>query len=264
MNGPGLSRPAPEPAATWKLYCCPWSGAGAGVFRDWPHLAGADIDVCSVTYPGRERRFTEAALTTVEAIADNVLPELLTDIDRPYALFGHSLGAHVVHACARRLTERGRSPAWAFVAGSPPPGITRGPLNHTLDDQEFLHAVGSALDGPDQMLSDPDFVELILPTLRADVRASEIYGLTARTGLDCPITTFAGTRDPSALPGDLRLWRSLAAGGFASEEIEGDHMFVTGPGAAAIVSVITATLAKASGRTPDAASAGNLRNGSAL
>jgi surfactin synthase thioesterase subunit len=243
-----LSRPAPAPEAAWKLYCFPWSGAGAGVYRPWGDLAGDDIDVSAVTYPGRERRFGEEALASVEAIADNVLPELLDDIDRPYALFGHSLGAFVAHACARRLTAQGRRPAWAFVAGSPPPGIQRGPMNHNLADQEFLEAVGSALDGPDEMLSDPDFAAMILPTLRADVRAAEVYGLTAKGGLDCPVTTFAGTRDPSATPDDMRLWRSLATGDFASNTISGDHMFVTGPGQAAIVSVIAATLTTASAR----------------
>jgi medium-chain acyl-[acyl-carrier-protein] hydrolase len=255
MNSLWLARPLPQPTAAWKLYCFPWSGAGAGVFRDWPGLAGDDIDVCSVTYPGRERRFNEAALTSVEAIADGILPELLDDIDRPYALFGHSLGAQVVHACARRLTEQGRGPVWAFVAGSPPPGTRRGPLRHTLGDRAFLRAVASALDGPDEMLSDPDFAAMILPTMRADIRAAEIYGLTAGAGLDCPVTTFAGTRDPRATPDDMRLWQSLAAGGFASEEIDGDHMFVTGSGAAAIVSVIAATLATAADRYRPAAPA---------
>lgn len=255
MSGLWLARPVPRPAATWTLYCFPWSGAGAGVFRDWPGLAGDDIDVCAVTYPGRERRFSEAPLTSVEEIADGVLAELLDDIDRPYALFGHSLGAQVVHACARRLAALGRGPAWAFVSGSPPPGTWRGPLRHTLCDRDFLSAVASAYDGQDDVLSDPDFAAMILPTLRADIRAAEIYGQTARAGLDCPVTTFAGTRDPRATPDEMRLWQSLAVGGFASEVIDGDHMFVTGHGAAATVSVIAATLAMAT--TPT-------RNGSAL
>jgi medium-chain acyl-[acyl-carrier-protein] hydrolase len=242
MSGLWLARPVPRPAADWKLYCFPWSGAGAGVFWNWSRLTGKNIDVCSVTYPGRERRFSEPPLHSVEAIADGVVPELLDDIDRPYALFGHSLGALVAHACARRLADRGRGPAWVFASGSPPPGTPHREPRRDLSDRDFLRAIAAALDSPDAMLTDPDFAAMILPTLRADIRAAEIYALTAGAGLDCPVTTFGGTRDPRATPSDMRKWQPLAAGGFASEVIDGDHMFVTGSGATMVASVIAATL----------------------
>lgn len=245
MNGRWLTDPAPRPDASWKLFCFPWSGAGAGVFRAWPDLVGPSIEVRPVVYPGRERRVREALIGSVEELAEGVLPELLDAIDRPYALFGHSLGALVAYSCALELRARGLPPIRVFIAGSAPPGAPpRGPAVHTLNDVDFLRAVADLQDGPDEVLSNPEFAALILPALRADIRAAERYVEEPKPPLHCPITTFAGNSDPAATPKDMLGWQSLAHGELASVELDGDHLFVAGPGAQTITKVIVGTLSR--------------------
>jgi surfactin synthase thioesterase subunit len=267
VSGPWLVRPAPVPDAAWKLYCFPWSGAGAGVYRDWqalmdpalmdrplrdparidpalrdPARMGPAIEIVAVAYPGRERRITEPLVGSVAELADGVLPALLADVDRPFALFGHSLGALVAHAVAARLAGLGAGPAHVFVSGSAPPGTTSSPFTHTLPDAEFLAELTALQDSQDEVLSDPEVAAILLPTLRADIRAAELWSLTTGPKLSCPVTAFAAARDRMSPPEELRLWEPFAPAGFSCLELDGDHMFVTGPEARKITGHIARTL----------------------
>jgi pyochelin biosynthesis protein PchC len=85
--------PAARPRARLRLYCIPYAGGGPWVYREWPAGLRADVEVRAVVLPGRDPRFGEPALTSVEALADVLVPALCAELDRPFAIFGHSLGA---------------------------------------------------------------------------------------------------------------------------------------------------------------------------
>jgi hypothetical protein len=51
-----LREPSAESGA--RLFCLPYSGCGASMYRRWPRFLG-DIEVCPVQFPGRENRFRE-------------------------------------------------------------------------------------------------------------------------------------------------------------------------------------------------------------
>lgn len=90
-----------------------------------PALGGADapeVEIVGIQYPAREDRFDDPASADmgelVTAVADAVLPLL----DRPYALFGHSMGSAVAWELAHELDRR-EAPARAGSsprAGPPP------------------------------------------------------------------------------------------------------------------------------------------------
>src|SRR5262245_65439974 len=73
-----LAYVSPRPAASVRLFCFPYAGGGASVFRGWADgLLGA-VEVCPVQLPGRETRFREPAFTRlpplVEALAESLSP----------------------------------------------------------------------------------------------------------------------------------------------------------------------------------------------
>src|SRR6185437_11668624 len=98
----------PWSRAAVRLVCFPYAGGGASMYRDWAGAMGDSIEVWPIQLPGREARFCEPAFTRlaplVEGLADAVGPHL----DRPFALFGHSLGALVAFELARLLHGEGR------------------------------------------------------------------------------------------------------------------------------------------------------------
>src|SRR5215213_10719856 len=85
------------------LFCFPYAGGGASVFRDWIGALGSSVEVCPVQLPGREGRFREPAFTRLAPLVDSLVESLGSHLDRPFALFGHSLGALIAFEFARRL-----------------------------------------------------------------------------------------------------------------------------------------------------------------
>ena len=75
-------------------------------------------------------------------LVDALLAAMAPLTDRPFALFGHSMGAYVAYELACRLEERGVRPTHLFVAGPRAPHLpTAGPPIHTLPDPDFPEAV---------------------------------------------------------------------------------------------------------------------------
>ena len=100
--------PNADGVAGRRLFCFPHAGGGASQPLDLSGWAAVPVRL-----PGRESRLAEAPFERmgplVAALADNIEPYL----DRPFAFFGHSMGAVVAFELARELRRRVASPARA-------------------------------------------------------------------------------------------------------------------------------------------------------
>jgi medium-chain acyl-[acyl-carrier-protein] hydrolase len=223
-----IHRPAPSPTARLRLYCAPYAGGGAGVFRTWPADLDQRVEVRAILYPGRERRFPEPALSSVEELADQLVPAMLPALDPPFALFGHSLGAMVAFEVARRLLAGGQPPVHLLVSGAHAPHLTRRARQyHQLPDAEFLREITQLGGTPPELVDHAELLELLLPALRADFTAAETYEREPGQPLPCPITAFGGAADPLVDRPALEGWSAHTAAGFRLHELPGDHFFPT-------------------------------------
>jgi surfactin synthase thioesterase subunit len=224
---PWIQPLAPRPSARLRLYCAPYAGGGAGVYRSWADALDVRIEVRAFLLPGRERRFTEPALSSVEELADSLVPELTPGLDPPYALFGHSLGAMLAYEVARRLTTAGRPPAHLLVSGAHAPHLPhRGPEYHRMADAEFVLGIKDLGGTPPELTEHAELLELLMPSLRADFTAAETYYHDAVDPLPCPITAFGGTEDPLVDRDELAGWSAHTTGAFRMHELPGDHFFL--------------------------------------
>jgi medium-chain acyl-[acyl-carrier-protein] hydrolase len=216
-----------RPAARLRLYCFPYAGSGAGVFRSWSDGLDQRIEVRAIVPPGRERRFVEPALDAVTVMADGLLPALLPALDPPFALFGHSLGAMLAYETARRLTAAGQAPVHLMVSASRAPHHPKDGIQyHRLPDAEFLPAVSGLGGTPPELTESAELVELMLPTLRADFTAAETYSQEPDPPLPCPITAFAGSDDPVVSGAGVQAWAAHSGAGFRAHVLPGDHFFI--------------------------------------
>jgi medium-chain acyl-[acyl-carrier-protein] hydrolase len=69
-------------------------------------------------------------------------------------------------------------------------------------------------------------MQLVLPTLRADLQLIESYVVAQPSGLGCPVVVFGGTGDLEIHRSELEGWRPISNGDFRLHMIEGDHFFV--------------------------------------
>ena len=212
------------------MFLFPYAGSGASVYHPWSRaLAGAPIEVRAVQLPGRENRLAETPFETMPALIPALADQIEPLLDRPFAFFGHSMGSLVAFELARELERRGRGgPEWLAVSGANAPHVpgAETPL-HQLPDDELVKAVAERYQGiPAQVLAHKELLELILPTLRADLTLIETYRFEESLPLQCPITALAGEADRYVTSDKLARWREMTAGTFAMRLFAGDHFYL--------------------------------------
>lgn len=228
---PWISCRKPGPKTRLRLFCFPYAGAGALIFRTWSDSLPADVEVCPVQLPGRGTRMTERPFTQLSPLVEALAQALAPLLDMPFAFFGHSLGALVSFELARRIRRQyGVHPVRLFVsAGRAPQVPHRGPSIHTLPDKELLMELRRLNGTPSELLGHEELMEIMLPLLRADFAVHETYLYSTEPPLNCPISAFGGLQDNKVSDSDLEAWRAQTSVSFSLRMFPGDHFFLKQP-----------------------------------
>ncbi|MFE0791799.1 thioesterase II family protein [Streptomyces mutabilis] len=219
-------------AARLTLICLPHAGGSAGSYRPWAALMPPEVEIVGIQYPAREDRFDDPASADmgelVTAVADAVLPLL----DRPYALFGHSMGSAVAWELAHELDRReAPGPRRLFASGRAAPGTAVTGQLHRQDDDVLCAELGRLGGTSREVLDDPGLRSLILAAVRHDYRIIETHRPQARPPLSCPIHVLTGAADPEL--GEERSrdraggWADLTTARTEVRVFPGDHFYLT-------------------------------------
>ena len=96
----------PSPDASIRLFLLPHAGSGAIIYRDWERLLPPDISPQAVTLPGRHNRREEETYENFWPLLEALHEAVLNDLDdRPFAFFGHCLGAQLARVQLRAMFE---------------------------------------------------------------------------------------------------------------------------------------------------------------
>jgi medium-chain acyl-[acyl-carrier-protein] hydrolase len=213
-----------------RLYCFPFAGGSASAYRPWAHIAPPGVELAAYQLPGRSERLGETAATDIRALVPGIAATVADDIDdRPYGLFGHSMGATYAYEVALELRRLGvPPPRLVALSGrrAPHRQIERLESYSALPDSLFLEKIQGLGGTPVQLLENPDLLELVLPTLRADFVADETYQARDVARLDCPFLMFGGAQDLLTPVPDLQAWSELSAARAATHVYPGGHFFL--------------------------------------
>ena len=217
-----------RPGASRRLVCFPYAGGTAGVFRLWHRQLPEEVELCAVQMPGRGTRSDEACVTRWRDLVPVVSEALLPLFDRPFALFGHSLGALVSFEVARWLgRHHGIRPDRLLVSGRRAPHLPDcGRKMWNAADEELIAHLRDLNGTPANLLHQRELLDILLPRLRADFRLVETYRCRPGPPLACPITAFGGSDDEETREGRLEAWSVQTSGGFKHEVLAGDHFFI--------------------------------------
>jgi medium-chain acyl-[acyl-carrier-protein] hydrolase len=160
----------------------------------------------------------------IHALAQALFPLL----DKPFAFFGHSLGALVSFELARQLRRHyALQPVRLFVSADRAPQIpNRDPPVHSLPEGEFLGELRRLNGTPRELIEDEEVMQILLPLLRADFAVYENYRYSTEPPLNCPISAFGGLQDERIIRGDLEAWRDQTSASFSLRMFPGDHFFL--------------------------------------
>lgn len=215
----------PDPRAETLLFCLPFAGGGASGYRQWVTQFGPEVGVVPVQLPGRESRGTEPPGFDVAEVTDVILARA----DRPFALYGHSMGAVLAFEITLETQRRGGPrPVHLYLgAGCPADGTETFSQAHTLPDDEFVSLLCRLGGMPPGLLDVPALRELALPVLRADFGWAASWRPTMDALVTIPVTAFAGADDAIAGPSVARSWSQFCVDGLDVHVLPGGHFFPT-------------------------------------
>ena len=228
-HGPWVAMRPVKPFAWLRLFCFPYGGRGAALFRSWQGSLSPEVDVCAVQLPGRENRSREAPFTSVRDLSVELARELRPQFAPPFALFGHGVGALVAFELARRLREQGGpAPVHLFVSGQRPPHARPVlPPIYRMPDADLLDEVARRYDRMTAILLQiPEMRAMLLDVFRADFTMHDTYECEPGAPLACPITCLGAEEDPECAHDGLRGWREHTGARFAIRMFPGGHLFI--------------------------------------
>jgi surfactin synthase thioesterase subunit len=213
--------------ASLRLFCISYAGGGASVFRQWPDALQPGVEVCCIQLPGHEYRLGEPPYTRVaplvQALADAIYPYL----DRPFAFFGHSMGALISFELARQLRRtHDRCPGRLYLAAYRAPQLPNPNIKIYHLPSEVFKVVLRAEGIPEMILQNEELMQAMLPTLRADFELCDTYEYREEAPLGCPFSIFGGLEDVRISATDLEAWRIHSYAACSLSLLPGSHFFL--------------------------------------
>lgn len=225
---PWVKFPPSSSKARLLLFCFPFAGGSARIFETWQNAFPETIAVCPIQYPGRGNRLREQPFMQMEPLVAAVAAGLIPFLDRPFAFFGHSMGAMISFELARYLRKEDNPlPAHLFLSGCRALQFPdRSAIPYDLPEPEFIEELRSLNGTPPEVLEHPELMQLLLPTLRADFSVVQTYSYVSGPPLPCAISIYGGVADPLLPREDLEGWREQTTGMFSLRMFPGDHFFL--------------------------------------
>lgn len=220
--------PRPNEKAEMRFFCFPFAGGSPHIFRDWFEFMPAWSEVGIIRLPGRGGRLFETPYQRIEALIEDLSEAMMSFIDKPFACFGHSIGALLVFELVRFWRRNSiKMPEIIFVSGCVAPQVyeKEKPI-HKLPDNDLIEELNRLGGTPQELLENAELMQLVLPALRADFEMLHFYSHKLEPAFDFPIVAFGGDSDKDVDFDRLQAWEKQTTGNFSMEIFSGDHFFL--------------------------------------
>ncbi|WP_246628353.1 thioesterase II family protein [Paenibacillus oenotherae] len=212
-----------------QLFCLPYAGGSAAVYKKWSDCLESWIELVPIELSGRGNRFNLPFYSTIKEAVDDVQQQIVSCLkpNTPYAIWGHSMGALLSYEAAHSLSQSGvRQPDHLFVSGSSAPNHRKKEKNlHNLDDEEFMRELKELQGTPADFFENKELVELFLPIIRNDFKISEQYIYEAPSAkLRTNISVLYGNEEKFI--NKIHAWSEHTEKECRYHEFQGGHFFI--------------------------------------
>lgn len=209
-----------------RLFAFHHAGGSRALYNNWPDRLPPTWDVRLLDAPGHGKLFGEPTIDELGALAEFFLAAIETELDVPYAFFGHSMGGQVACELTHQLLAKGHTPpVWLGLSSCRAPGTRPLVVRHLLSDEELRRTMSEMGGTPDMVLQDSGLWEIFGPIIRSDLRLVE----TPRPGYDerlpMPVNVYGGRADQSLLQEQLEAWEESCGDFRGLRMFDGGHFY---------------------------------------
>jgi len=218
----------PRQLGNLRLFCFSYAGGSEHVFRTWGKVFPPSVELCPILLPGHGVRMNEPLHKALEPLAESLTTALLPYLDKPFAFFGHSMGALLSYSVACKFRNRDAAlPKHLFTSAYRAPHLfpRRKPM-HELPDTEFIKALRDFGGTPMEVVQDAELMAMLVPILRADFSVCDTYQYEPAEPLPVPITAIGGLDDNNVHRSDLDAWAEHTTQSFTLHMLPGDHFYL--------------------------------------
>jgi len=222
-----------NPNAKLRLFCFHYSGGNANIFNAWARSFPNEIEIFAIQLPGRMNLMHLKPFQQFDDLIPPLCEQLLPYLkEKPFVFFGHSLGALIGYSLSHYLLEKHHiSPQILLVSACASPSVRNsGEPIHLLPEKAFmekLHAYHD-IDNDEirQLFQNREFMQFMMPILRADFSLSATYGYVKKHPLHFPIFAYGGDNDSQVSLDEIKAWNIETRNVFEYSIFPGDHFFI--------------------------------------
>lgn len=216
----------PDEDITYRIFCFSHAGGNTSIYNGWLNAFDPSIEICPVILPGRQTRMHEKPYQYMCDAIPDIIENLSPFMNKPFSLFGHSLGSLMAFEAARKIEDLNLPIDKLLVSGRGP--IKESSLNPVskMCDTELLRFIGRLNGTPKEILQNKEWMAHILQCMRADFNILETHIIPEGSQLKCDIAAFMGNADSQVNKTELLAWKKLTRGNFNYHTFDGDHFYL--------------------------------------
>ena len=217
-----------NPSALLRLFCFHHSGGGASAYYPWVEQLSPYIELIAIQLPGRENRFSEPLINNLNEITTYLAEGFCYYIDKPFIVFGHSLGALLSFEFTKVIYERHSVfPCHMIVSATKAPHFPFRAKHLSKLDGVCLKEELKIYNGIDErILYNDELLDLFLPIIKNDFSICENYRYLQSRPFLFDILALSGTNDQTVTNEELLGWSDYTTGKFESVFFPGGHFFI--------------------------------------
>lgn len=210
------------------LFVLPHAGGHSHSYQIFENFISDSIRLIPLEYPGRGTRVKEPLIGEMHALVENIFDQLKNDLQVPFAIYGHSMGALVslllIHKIIKSLHKY---PLHLFVSGACGPTVKDKSEIYHLNSKDFWNKLAEQGGISEEILKDEELKKYLEPILRNDSKVTEFYSHKPNPkSKSIPITILAGSADSIAPVDEVLSWQKETQIPTIIYKFEGGHFFI--------------------------------------
>lgn len=190
--------PHPNPNALFRVFLFHDAGGDTRLYHGWEKLLGTEAEVIAVELPGRGKQINKNACENLDHLIAALKPAMGHLLDKPYAFFGHSMGALIAFEMARSIRRSGMNqPSRIFISSAPALSTySRHDIDYDTLEKDLFRS--KALDS--------DLKQSLQKLLRDDLRLLKHYRYAPEAPLTVPLVVVHGSDDTRVSQTQAERW----------------------------------------------------------